>query len=72
MRHAQPMKGRTVVGHAPLPGHPRDAEGRLILDWLYAVGAPSAPGTLASPPPATVTPPKVSRGVRAVDQGNLL
>lgn len=30
------MKGRAVVGYAPLPGQPRDDQGRLILDWIYA------------------------------------
>lgn len=61
MRHPAPMKGRAIVGIAPLSGQPRDAEGRVILDWQYA---PKGVRIEASPPAPEPTPaPK--RGVRA-------
>lgn len=36
MRFPTPMKGRKVIGFGPITGHPKDAEGRIIIDWIYA------------------------------------
>jgi hypothetical protein len=40
-----PRKGARIIGYRPLTGQPRDAEGRLILEYIYAAGKqPEAEG----------------------------
>jgi hypothetical protein len=65
MRHKVPMKGRRVIGFAPLTGHPSNSDGELILDWLYAPKDPLAEPPPAAPEDPDPAPKVVSRGVRA-------
>jgi hypothetical protein len=39
-----PRKGARIVGYRPLTGHLRDAEGRLILEYVYETRAGAEAG----------------------------
>lgn len=76
-QHGPKRPGWVYLGTGPKTGHPRDAQGRLILVHEYvppvrktftdcADRSPEAPAV------TNLSPPKVSRGVASTAQGDLL
>lgn len=71
--HGPRRPGWVYLGTGPKPGHPRDAEGRMIL--VHEYGPPTSTRIAPAAPieEATIAPAKIGRGVVATAvQGDLL